>query len=342
MVIVLVLFVSERELNLLRTELRRARKAAFAAGTVKNLHTQWKSFLMFCIYFDVTPVPASVETLCLYVQFLGRTFKSVSAIRNYISGVKLMHMLVDAQCPQFTAVELKLALRGVERLKQHRVKQAAPVTPEILLDLFQVLDLSEDQHLVFWCLSLIAFFTMARKSNLVPTSVRAFDKAKQLCRGDIVVSEDCLLVSYKWSKTNQFAKKVLFVPLLSMPESILCPVRAYRAMINRIPAISQAAAFSIVKHGKLVPLLYHQFQCLIRQFISQTGRDGENFSSHSFRRGGATTAFRARVPPELIQVQGDWASDAYKRYLEFELADRAQVATCLACYIKDIEGPRLI
>ena len=41
------------------------------------------------------------------------------------------------------------------------------------------------------------------------------------------------------------------------------------------------------------------------------------FRGHSFRRGGATWAFRAGVPGELIQIYGDWASDAYKCYLEF-------------------------
>lgn len=36
-----------------------------------------------------------------------------------------------------------------------------------------------------------------------------------------------------------------------------------------------------------------------------------------FCRGGATYAFRSGVPGELIQVMGDWKSDAYKRYFDF-------------------------
>lgn len=41
------------------------------------------------------------------------------------------------------------------------------------------------------------------------------------------------------------------------------------------------------------------------------------YTGHSFRRGGATYAFRSGVPGELIQVMGDWKSDAYKRYFDF-------------------------
>ena len=45
--------------------------------------------------------------------------------------------------------------------------------------------------------------------------------------------------------------------------------------------------------------------------------DSSKFRGHSFRRGGATWAFRSSVPGGLIQVYSDWASDAYKIYLEF-------------------------
>ena len=42
--------------------------------------------------------------------------------------------------------------------------------------------------------------------------------------------------------------------------------------------------------------------------------------------GGASFVFRVKVPGELIQVQGDWASDAYLQYLSIPLDQRIQVA----------------
>ena len=41
--------------------------------------------------------------------------------------------------------------------------------------------------------------------------------------------------------------------------------------------------------------------------------------------GAATFAFNSRVSGELVQHFGDWASDAYKVYLEFSLPARLQV-----------------
>jgi hypothetical protein len=34
------------------------------------------------------------------------------------------------------------------------------------------------------------------------------------------------------------------------------------------------------------------------------------------------TAFSAEVPSELIQLYGDWSSDAYRKYLRFKLDDK--------------------
>ena len=75
-----------------------------------------------------------------------------------------------------------------------------------------------------------------------------------------------------------------------------------------------------------VIVTYHKFQAQLKKYISLIGLDPELFSSHSFRRGGATLAFQANVRSELIQLQGDWLSDAYKKYLQFSLKDKIAVS----------------
>jgi len=50
------------------------------------------------------------------------------------------------------------------------------------------------------------------------------------------------------------------------------------------------------------------------------------YRGHSFRRGAASFAFHCGVPGEIIQVFGDWASDAYKGYLEYSLPAKLQLA----------------
>ena len=54
----------------------------------------------------------------------------------------------------------------------------------------------------------------------------------------------------------------------------------------------------------------------LRRCLYEIGIDHTRYSGHSFRRGGATFAFRLGMDPLLIKRMGDWMSDAYMGYIE--------------------------
>jgi hypothetical protein len=49
----------------------------------------------------------------------------------------------------------------------------------------------------------------------------------------------------------------------------------------------------------------------MHKLIKEIGEDPKQYSSHSFRRGGATWTFSSNIPSELIQLYGDWSSDGF-------------------------------
>ena len=259
-------------------------------------------------------------------QFLSRSLKSADTIGSYISGVKQLHLLVGADYPHTGAFALKLTLRGLRNVLQHLPHRAAAITPEMLSQFYHFLDLSKPVNATVWCIFLFAFFLMARSSNLVPKSVHSFDPKKQLLRGDIFTSHDFLLVALRWSKTNQSGGRVVQVPLLPVAGHPLCPVSAFHSMCRLSPASDRDPAFGVHKGKKFFPLTYSQFQSYLGIVVNAVKLNASGFSTHSFRRGGATWAFKAQVPSDLIQIHGDWASDAYKVYLECDLEQRAKVA----------------
>ena len=317
---------SDLQLANLKKDLRSSRKSAYASGSLKNLRIQWRSYLSFCIYFDIPWMPATAESLCLFAQFLSRSCKSIDTIRNYISGVKLLHILVEAPCPTFSNIELKMSLRGIARKNPHCPRQAAPITPHILLKIYHLLDHSNPIHSTIWALFITAFFTLSRKSNLVVSAKIPFNPEKQLCRKDITIGQHTATITFRWTKTIQFGNRILKIPLLAIPHSHLCPVKALKAMIKLVPAEPLHPAFAIPCKKSVVPIHYSGLQSAIKTCIKAIGLNPKKFSSHSFRRGGATWAFRSNVPADLIKVQGDWASQAYMRYLDFSLDQRVIVA----------------
>ena len=117
-------------------------------------------------------------------------------------------------------IELKLTSKGLKRLRPHTIWQAVSLSPHILRRVRGLLDLAVPFDATLWALLLLAFFTLSRKSNLVVMGQKAFDKISQLCRLDVLIGENGLLVQCKWSKTNQFGSRALLVPVLAIPASV--------------------------------------------------------------------------------------------------------------------------
>lgn len=320
----------------LKRDLQKTRRSAYAEGTQKNHRTQWRAYLLFCHYFSFCAVPASTEVLSLYCQFLSRNMTPES-VRNYLSGVKLLHIILGESVSQFLAYEIKITLRGIERLARHVPVRAPPVTPELLLAIARNCDFSNGRDVVLLCAFSFTFFLFARVSNIVPLSLKKFDSSVHLCREDISRSSSGLLVTFKWSKTMQCGKRVLSLPLLPIPGSRICPVRLYHLMCQLIPSRPRMPAFVLLdttEHS--FPLTKSVFVREFRDRLTLAGiPHALTFRGHSFRRGATTWAFKMGIPGEFIQVYGDWVSEAYKSYLEFSMSCKLQVAhkmrTSLLC-----------
>lgn len=312
------------DLQKLQLETRESLNSAHAPGTRKNLKTQWKAFFLFCQYYNLKKLPCDVNTICLFAQFLSRSFKSVESIRNYLSGVKILHLLLDLPFPHFETFYFKLFIKGLKRCNPHTIKAALPITPDILLQIREILDFSDRNNITYWCLFLFAFYLMCRKSNLVGTTT---DSSKALKRGDIIVFDKFLVVRFHWTKTIQFGERCLEIPIISNSSSPLCAFSVFKLMCNTFSVSSDSPAFVVEHNGKLKPVTYYMLQNFLKMVISQIGLDPSQYSSHSFRRGGATWAFQCGISSDLIQLQGDWKSDAYKLYLQYGLNDKLAVSS---------------
>ncbi|CAG2216422.1 unnamed protein product [Mytilus edulis] len=312
------------DLHMLKTQAQESLKSAHASGTRKNLKIQWKAFFLFCHFYNLKTLPCELNTLCLFAQFLSRSFKSVDSIRNYLNGVKVLHLLFDLPFIHFESFYFRLFMKGLKRCNPHTVRAALLITPCILLKIREELNFDDVNSYTYWCIFLFAFYLICRKSNLVGT---VDDSSKCLHRENISVFEDYLLVQFRWSKTIQFGERVLEIPIVKNLSSPLCAFSAFKAMCLRFPASASSPAFLVLSGRKTKPVSYNMLQSFLKNIVEKIGLDPTKYSSHSFRRGGATWAFQCGVSSELIQLQGDWKSDAYKLYLRYGLDDKMQVSS---------------
>ena len=302
-----------------------SKRHAYATGTYSNLHTQFRTFFAFCVYFHRKPLPASSHTICGYVQFLSRAIQPQS-IKNYLSGVKTLHTLLGYKYDFKDDFHLQLLLRGISRLNPHVPRRAIPVTPGILRTIYHHLDQDSSLHRSVWACCLTLFYTMSRLGSILPASSKLVNTHGILTLDRFRFCREGLLLTLLQTKTIQFGRRRLHIPLLRL-DSILCPVKAFERSTAILPTSSYIPAFVFVQHGQIRWLTKEIFIKTFREISSAAGiQDAESFTGHSFRRGGATWAFQAGVPGELIQICGDWASDAYKRYLEFSMSNKINLA----------------
>ncbi|KAK3713260.1 hypothetical protein QZH41_010434, partial [Actinostola sp. cb2023] len=171
--------------------------------------------------------------------------------------------------------------------------------------------------------SYFRFILMARLANIVPSSRFAFNYKRHLTRGDVAFADTGLLVTFKCTKTIQFGERLLQIPLLRIHGSPLCPVAAYSRMVQFLPANCRSAVFIMPFLGSYIPLTKRALVSSFRKHLAIAGVElSHSYRGHSFRRGAASWAFSIGIPGEIIQIYGDWTSDAYKRYLEFSFQSK--------------------
>ena len=119
---------------------------------------------------------------------------------------------------------------------------------------------------------------MSRKSNLVVTSLNTPIKCL-LCQY-VIVGAHSLLMVFKWSKTNQYGKRVHMIPLVELKGLPLCPVSAFKIMCSKLPVTRNKPAFCMLKGTAVVPVTYDELHKFLRIKMGKLGLNPNSYSSH--------------------------------------------------------------
>ena len=218
----------------------------------------------------------------------------------------------------------------IRRAKGLTVSQKKPITPQILLALRNKLNWDNPWHATFWAVYLVAVYFVA---NLLCKGSTQFNPSQHLRRRDIMFFANWAIVINRWSKTIQFSQRILTIPLPRIDQHPLCPYTALKHAFNLVPAPLSGPAFVVPASRGLIPLTYGKFDSMLKSLAAAINLDPSQISGHSFRSGGATLAFQAQIPAELIKRLGDWQSDAYRSYIRIPVKDRMLAVRKLASFV---------
>jgi len=184
------------------------------------------------------------------------------------------------------------------------------------------------QHILIWAVCCTAFFGFLRCSEFTVPTEQDYDPNVHLSFADVAV--DCkkdpqiIQLYIKQSKTDPFRKGIKLA--LGKTDGTVCPVSAILAYL----AIrgSQPGALFITENGSI--LTCHCFSSALTALLADIGLPVNNFNTHSFRIGAATSAKQANISDIHIKMLSCWRSDTYQRYIHMAPSDLAQLSRQLA------------
>ena len=235
-----------------------------------------------------------------------------------------MLALLGQEVPDVKDRQMHIFTMGLKRVMDHTIKQAEPITPQLLLRMSKVVNYRDRIEIIAWTATLLGFYMFLRKSNLVPDAMDKFQPLHQFRRSDINLLglELAMMCEIRWTKTLQDWQKVLRFPVLPTDNKAICPVFWTHLMIQQNPGQSHEPLFLIQTPGGVLCLSANQLIYRIRKWLKLIGEHELSYSLHSLRRGGATFAYQSNLEAEMIKLLGGWASDCYKRYIDVSIDKR--------------------
>ena len=284
-----------------------------------------RTWFFFCFYFGLQHSPATACSLVPFLELMAIT-ATYSHLKHLLSSIKFYHRAKNLLFPEFD-FDVVNTMQGIKRRQSHTPHQALPLTPDIMRDIYNLLDMSKVKDRALWCSYLVTFYCLFRKSNSVPKSMNNVDLKRTLLRRHIMIDQNTVYVHCTFSKTIQFGQRDLVIPIPGNSDPALDPVRHLRVLFASVNCPLDAPAFS---HGPGQFITHSTFTTRLKTLLTRAGYSPSLYSGHSFRRGGATLLYRLGASILQIQASGDWASQCFVRYLHISDQDRKAVQTLVS------------
>ena len=292
----------------------------FANSTRKNYISHIRTWLFFCFYFSIIAIPASEQSLCLFMELMSITV-GYDHCKNILGGIKYLHGALNLSFPH-NSFSLDTTMQGLKRKLARTPFQVLPMNPTVLKLMYRGINLNKIEDVALWSSFLIAFFCLFRKANVVPENSRS-DFTKIITRNDIEIDEENrkVYVYVGFSKTNQYRKFDHCIPIPENTDPCLDLFRHIKKLFDLVDAPPEAPAFSFSRTNFIN---YKSFTTRMKALLRYAGLNPDLYSGHSFRRGGASFLFSSGATQLMVQILGNWSSMVYTRYLYLSEEDRME------------------
>jgi site-specific recombinase XerD len=267
------------EITSLGRQAREFAAAAKASNTRRAYQADWTDFRGWCEAHRLAFLPATPQTVTLYLTDRAATLKASSLARR-LTTINRAHQAAGLASPAtMQNAMVSEVWKGIKRKKGTAQRGKKPfLTPDLrrmIAKLPQDLRGLRDRALL-----LTGFAGGFRRSELAV-----------LCVEDLEATADGLIARLGRSKTDQEGQgRPVALPYGSDP--LTCPVRALRAWIDQAGIATGPLFRAIDRHGLISDGALHADSVgyLVKRAAERAGLESGAYAGHSLRAGLATQA----------------------------------------------------
>jgi integrase len=282
---------------------------ALAPNTLRGYESDWKDFEAWCQGKGRVSLPAETATVSLYFADRSEHLTAASLTRR-IAAISKRHgqsgFLSPTKQPEFREV-----MAGIRKSKKDRPQTAkAALSNSELIEILEKIEENDDldrlQAARDRALLIIGFAGALRRSELVNLDVE-----------DIVKTREGIILSLRWSKTDQEGKGTeIAIPKGRKPAT--CPVTILNAWLTQAK-ITNGPVFRKVRQNGVVEnrrLSDRSVALILKRCVGHAGFAPEEFSGHSLRAGFATSAAAAGANErDIMQHTRHKSEQMVRRYI---------------------------
>lgn len=283
-----------------------------------------RNYVELCRRFGLQPFPVSARALILFLSHHLATGHAASTMDQIKCAVKKEQQINPrwSQYPFLPGNEdvlVRAFQRGAKKMFKAGPRRKRPLNIPVLTAMALRADMAKPRDQQYVTMAFVAHDGLLRFSELMALRVR-----------DVVWDhrDRVVYLIVRDAKANKDGPPEL-VALMSYGElSGAALLEAYWVGRRLQEANPDDYLFPICQEqpGLMdgeIPVCKSNFIKWARRLLEGLGLDGNEFSGHSFRSGGATDMWSRRMPRELIKLAGRWKSEAYAIYCRDHPAENA-------------------
>lgn len=294
-------------------------------NTSRTYSSAQRDFLKFCHEFHLLPLPASEQTLLLYIAYTQARAESrgnarigsikASSLHVYLAAIRSLHVMQGHPPPPTASPRVQLVLKAIDEAGPGPARKF-PITYVMLGRICHLFSDSYDDKVWQAALTLGFFGALRGAEFALDVSHSGNPMSPPLLLSQLSFGHDhgrpFMLVKVSRSKTMPHG----FVKPIGCTATPICAVCAmWSYLLNRKTRESIFPHSYVFQFGNGVVLSKAMLNSKIKSLVSALHLDPSKFSSHSLRAGAATTAGLVGFADWEIKSLGGWASSTYTSYI---------------------------